>query len=70
MDRADQGQYSYDSRLRQTADGRRDHVTIISPHFPFTVCRFSVMAGSFVLAINMRIILHPSPVRIIYFEET
>ena len=31
---------SLDSRLRETANGRTDHVTVISPHLPFTVCRY------------------------------
>ena len=29
-----------DSRFRQKANGRSDHVSMFSPHSPFTVCRF------------------------------
>ena len=57
------------SRLRQTANGRSDHVIMISPRLPFTVCRFQEMVSSFVLAIHVRIILDHCRERIIYFEE-
>ena len=58
-----------ESRLRQMANGRSDHVIMISPRLPFTVFRFSVKVNSFVLAISMRIILHHSRIRVLHFEE-
>ena len=57
-------------RLAFTANGRSDHVIVISPRLPLTIYRFLVKVSSFVLAINIRIIFHHSRIRIIYFEET
>ena len=57
------------SNIRE-GSGRSDHVTMISPDLQFTVCRFLVKVSSFVLAINIKIILHHSCILIIYFEET
>ena len=60
-----------DSRFQQTANGRSDHVTMISPRLPFTVCHYLVKVSRFVFAINTKIILHYSRnMLIIYFEET
>ena len=56
-------------KLAFTANGRSDHVTMISPHLLFTVFCFSVKVTSFVLAINTRISLHYSRLLISYFEE-
>ena len=44
---------------------------MISPHLLFTACRFSVKVNSFVLAINIIIILHHILAYVFfYFEET
>ena len=45
-------------RLRQTADGRTDHVTMFTLHLPLAVFSFSVKLRSFALASKTRIILH------------
>ena len=52
--------------LRQTTNGRNDHVTMFTPYLPLVVFSSSVKLSSFALASKVRTILHYSPLCTIF----